>query len=161
MKKLLFIACGFFALSGLQSQSLTPVILSSTGDHFSNQQVQLSWTVGESITESFSDGDNILTQGFHQSRLIVTSVHDDKTDIEIKIFPNPTQEILSIKWNQEINLFKLNVFDARGISILSTELDSGALNASLDLSDMVSGFYFIQFKSRNNQIVQTFKILKI
>ena len=50
----------------LLSQQLTPTVLSSAGDVQTNGNVSLSWTLGEVATETYDNGNIILTQGFQQ-----------------------------------------------------------------------------------------------
>lgn len=51
----------------LTAQTLSPFVISSTGGSSSGSE--LSWTVGETFTETFTGGNNILTQGFQQPEL--------------------------------------------------------------------------------------------
>ena len=51
----------------LSGQSLTPEVVSSSGDYFEGANASLSWTLGELATETFDNGNNILTQGFQQT----------------------------------------------------------------------------------------------
>lgn len=53
----------FLNISG---QTLTPEVISSSGGYFENTNASLSWTLGETVTETFSGTNVILTQGFHQ-----------------------------------------------------------------------------------------------
>ncbi len=51
----------------LCAQTLSPSVLATTGGSSSGNE--LSWTVGETFTETFTGGSNILTQGFQQPEL--------------------------------------------------------------------------------------------
>jgi hypothetical protein len=57
----------------VQSQSLSPTVISSSGGYFTGTSLSLSWTLGEIATETFSNGGCILTQGFQQPYGIVIS----------------------------------------------------------------------------------------
>jgi hypothetical protein len=50
----------------VQSQSLSPTVIASSGGYFTGTGASLSWTLGEIVTETFSNGSYILTQGFQQ-----------------------------------------------------------------------------------------------
>ncbi|MCF8403889.1 MAG: hypothetical protein K9H58_08090 [Bacteroidales bacterium] len=50
----------------LFSQSVSPEVISSAGDYYQGATVSLSWTLGEIATETYSNGNYILTQGFQQ-----------------------------------------------------------------------------------------------
>lgn len=50
----------------MMAQSVSPEVVSASGDYFDNGNVSLSWTLGEIATETYSNGNVILTQGFQQ-----------------------------------------------------------------------------------------------
>jgi len=50
----------------MMAQSVSPEVVSSAGDYFEGTNASLSWTLGEIATETYSNGTNILTQGFQQ-----------------------------------------------------------------------------------------------
>jgi len=50
----------------ISAQITSPEVISSSGAYFSNTSGSMSWTLGETVTETFSNGSNILTQGFQQ-----------------------------------------------------------------------------------------------
>ncbi|MCD4683421.1 MAG: hypothetical protein K8R86_09085, partial [Bacteroidales bacterium] len=62
--KVLFIALLIPAF--MMAQSVSPEVVSSAGDYFEGTNASLSWTLGEIATETYSNGTNILTQGFQQ-----------------------------------------------------------------------------------------------
>jgi hypothetical protein len=68
-RSLLYFITGFtfLALSlSASGQMASPEVIASGGDYFQNDNISLSFTVGETITETFSNGDVTLTQGFQQ-----------------------------------------------------------------------------------------------
>ena len=50
----------------INAQSVSPEVISSSGDYFEGPNASLSWTLGEIATETFTSGNIILTQGFQQ-----------------------------------------------------------------------------------------------
>jgi hypothetical protein len=52
--------------SGLYSQSLIPDVVTSAGGYFESGTTSVSWTLGEPVTEAFTNNNMILTQGFQQ-----------------------------------------------------------------------------------------------
>jgi len=50
----------------ISAQTVSPEVISSSGDYFEGANGSLSWTLGEIATETFSSGNIILTQGFQQ-----------------------------------------------------------------------------------------------
>ena len=83
MKKLLLILIAL-PMIGF-GQVATPSVVSSSGDSYNNGGVMMDYTLGEIVVETFSNSANILTQGFHQGDLMVsTSV--ENFDIKTKIY---------------------------------------------------------------------------
>lgn len=65
MKTIIIVICLILTI-GLNAQSLSPVVLASAGGYFASGTVSLSWTLGEPVTETFSNSNIILTHGFQQ-----------------------------------------------------------------------------------------------
>jgi hypothetical protein len=70
MKKKLYFLSLLIGMS-LQAQSIERQVIGSSGTSFSNASVQLDFTVGELVVSTLTDGSTILTQGFHQTNLLV------------------------------------------------------------------------------------------
>lgn len=65
MKKLLISL--FATLStGLFAQTLNPTVITTAGGYTTGATVSLSWTLGELATETLSNSNLVLTQGFQQ-----------------------------------------------------------------------------------------------
>ncbi|MEL7122357.1 MAG: gliding motility-associated C-terminal domain-containing protein [Bacteroidota bacterium] len=58
----------------LQSQSVDPKVVSSSGNHHDNGSVKLSWTLGQLSVTTLSNTQNTLTQGFQQPYDLCTNV---------------------------------------------------------------------------------------
>src|ERR1044072_8683354 len=61
-KTLLLLTC--LATTYVNAQSLAPQVISSAGTSFTDGVSQLDWTLGETVTQTFTDGTTILSQGF-------------------------------------------------------------------------------------------------
>lgn len=51
-------------------------VFSSGANYTETPTGSLSWTIGETLTETFSDGNGIFTQGFHQSDMLQTTCQE-------------------------------------------------------------------------------------
>jgi hypothetical protein len=77
MKIIIIVIC-IILTANLNAQSLSPVVLASSGGYFESGTVSLSWTLGEMATETFSGSNIILTQGFQQPVVgVVISINLD------------------------------------------------------------------------------------
>ncbi|MBK8683873.1 MAG: hypothetical protein IPN26_02195 [Bacteroidetes bacterium] len=67
MKKLLFFCISLQLMNHhLKAQSLSPQVIASSGGYQSNAAGSLSFTIGETNTQTLSSANHILTQGFQQ-----------------------------------------------------------------------------------------------
>lgn len=87
----------------------------------------------------------------------------DYIKLSIRISPNPVITYANIKFLnmlQNDNKFKLTVYNISGQPEISKDVSQDVFLSgyNLDMSNLSSGFYFIQIAS--NKILQTFKILK-
>ena len=74
--KIQFLATLILISNGLclktSAQSLKPTVIASCGGYFTGGGKSLSWTMGETITQTLQGGNSKLTQGFQQPEIIVT-----------------------------------------------------------------------------------------
>ena len=99
----------------LNSQEISQEIISTSGNYYEDASgISLSWTIGESMTETYVNGTNILTQGFQQSRLTVVSVFElEDIGITVNIAPNPTTDFINLYIN-DIKNINYQLFDFNG-----------------------------------------------
>ena len=76
MKYIIAITCANILFCSY-GQSTSPEVISSARNHFENGSAQVSWALGEPITETVSNGTNELYQGFHQTRLSWASIFEE------------------------------------------------------------------------------------
>lgn len=65
MKNFYFIAIAM-ACAAFSFQAQAQQVVASSGGLFEGENISLSFTVGEPVTETFTGGNVILTQGFQQ-----------------------------------------------------------------------------------------------
>lgn len=134
-------------------------VVSSGGETQSASGYEISWTIGEPVIETFTGGSNILTQGFHQSKLTVTPITEFlNSKIELKVFPNPTSDFILIQFNELIENSGYTLFELTG-KILESKLITST-ETKLDLKNYASGQYILKLTKNSTQPLQTFKIIK-
>jgi len=159
---LLILLFGLYA-SSLQAQE----VVTTAGSHGETTSGSLSWTVGEPVIETITDGTNTLTQGFQQSRLTVTTINDLKVPgIELSVYPNPTNSYLSIevKTDKQRDLL-LSLFDINGKLILQKKMAGN--KQTIKMQNYKPATYILQVMlvkvgSRKDAMhcVSTFRIIK-
>ena len=80
---------------------------------------------------------------------INTANIDENVDIELNVFPNPTQDFIQIDGLKNVSNFKL--FDSNGKLVLSGDVDNKQL---IDLSSLNKGTYQLIVNSKSLRIVR-------
>jgi hypothetical protein len=134
-------------------------VVSSNGDSKSAAGYEVSWTVGEAVIATMIGSTNTLTQGFQQTRLTVTAVTDLLyPGLEIKVFPNPTQEFITIRFSEYIEDTRYSLYDLRG-KLIENKLINAA-DTEINLKKYASGQYILKLTNKSRQAIQTFQIIK-
>ena len=134
-------------------------VVSSNGDSQSAAAVEVSWTLGETVIETLIVGSNTLTQGFHQTKLTITAVSEVLIPgLEIRVFPNPTPEIITIHFSEYVEGSRFWLYDLRG-KLLENKLISSA-DTEINMKNYASGQYILKLTNKSRQSIQTFQIIK-
>ena len=129
-----------------QNAELTPEVMASAGDSFSDNSLILEWTLGEIATESF-EGSLFVSQGFHQPLENITSIDNPLSSLgPIKVYPNPTKDRVFIEREKEGEVV-VALLDLRG-RILIKHTFSNSID-QLDLSPLPSGLYILNMRDEN------------
>jgi hypothetical protein len=127
------------------------------GDNYSNTNYQLNWSIGETLTETYQNGTNVLSQGFHQNTYSVVSV-ENNSNIDLRVYPNPTTDLIMVDFNQYENAsYVLTIIDLNGKVLHSKKLNSNKV--LLNFATYVSGTYSLLVKQQN-KLIKSFKIIK-
>jgi Secretion system C-terminal sorting domain len=79
------------------AQTLTPVVIASTGGYGSGAWGSLSYTGGEAVIQTGVSSVVTLTQGFHQPLIKPNlGIKTPTTDDPILFFPNPAHDYINI-----------------------------------------------------------------
>lgn len=126
----------------MYSQTIPLSVVASSGGYTETGVLSLSWTVGESLTESFEQGSVTLSQGFQQGVrvLILQLPRLLTTESGFSVFPNPATSFLTI--HSEIpRSFSYILFSVSGEQILQGSSPTTPLH--LDISGVTPGSYLL------------------
>jgi hypothetical protein len=139
------------------SQTNTLQVIGSAGNTATNSNTQLSWTIGEPITNTATNTNSILTQGFNQSVLVITAI-DDNQNSNITISPNPTADFVIISINEnDLQNAQYLLHDINGKLVLQNKITDK--QTKLSFIELANSTYFVDVVT-NNQKTKTFKIIK-
>jgi hypothetical protein len=162
MRTTLILFWSLVGIAGSHAQSLAPEAIAAAGGHFSGPDAQLSWTLGESVSEHFSrTGSAQLTQGFHQANLAIVPV-DAPAAVGccIKVYPNPAADWVNVEAPSALAPLGLELYDWAGRVLLRQAPSARQPLHRLDLSGYVTGTYWLRLHTAAGQTIQTFTIIK-
>jgi len=134
-------------------------VVASTGHTGAMTGYTVSWTLGEPVIETFSDAGYMVTQGQHQTRLVVTAADDISfPGINLMVFPNPATQKIFLKVKSE-NHHDLNyrINDIQGHELLRGDVVD--TTCEISLAAIAPGIYLLTV-SQKELIVQTFRVIK-
>lgn len=134
-------------------------IIGNSGGNIRSEYGSLSWTIGEPVIKTIKGNNCFLTQGFHQSNLIITEIEDSPSlSYKINAYPNPVSTTLIIHIdNPNIPNMSFSIISSSGSVVKSGQIYD--FNTSVPVQELVASIYFLKIYDKNKS-VKTFKIVK-
>lgn len=164
--RLIFFLFLFFTIQNTFSQEIILSVLTNAGDYNSSSGYNLSWTLGEVVTETFISDNTRLTQGFQQSDLLTSSgLPDDQLNRVIVVYPNPVSHDLNITLNglQDNSVINISLMDIMGRTLMLNVIKDvpESYNFSLYMENLDRGIYILRVYTPDLNIQRLFKIEKL
>ena len=150
-----FYIINLFLVIPISAQSVERQVMSSAGTTYTQGEYTLDFTLGEFMTTTQENGEE-LSQGFQQVWAVVTAIGDVASEFEIKIYPNPVQEILNIESVEKISV---QVFDLQGRMLMNQLVSAGTISMNVDKLSI--GTYIIRMSDDMGTRVKNFKLVKV
>ncbi len=128
-------------------------VVSTAGSIYNVNGVQLSWTIGEPIVSTEDDGNHVLTQGFHQANLSVTTVEENVRNM-FSVYPNPVVNVFTIQGSTEENVTAV-LYDLNGKLLKQIQF---SLSTQVNIEDLSRGVYLLTINQNNK--INTYRIIK-
>ena len=161
-KKFILIIAFTTSMGYTFAQSIQSDVIATTGAYFKSANYTMSWTLGECVTETFSNYENTLTQGFQQSFYNITAVDQlEYCGIKVKAFPNPTTDFITVSIETtKVPLFdyKIELLDIQGRQLINHKIRDKSIRVSM--SEYAKGTYFLKVSDPRKNVLQCFKIQK-
>ena len=132
-------------------------VVSTTGESYENATGSLSFTVGEVIINTETNGVNDLTQGFHQTNWNFVGLEDFDTDYEAIVYPNPSSDILNIEVSHFENVHYV-LFEGAGRTV--SEGDLSGFITQIHVKNVEPGSYQLQLLDEHKNQLKNFKLIK-
>ena len=159
-KKLILLFCCLFL--SLQFEAQNAIVIA--GGNIDDGNFKLSYSIGQVAKKSTSDTNGLFNQGIQQPfefyNLFSLSLDDnDISNFEIKAYPNPTVDLLTLSINNAIvNNQIVEVYDLNGKVILQKEIIQN--ETQIDFSQFNAGVYLFNVFDKNHTLIKAFKIIK-
>ena len=152
-----YIVIVFLMTSIVYSQRISKQIIGSAGTTQSNSNLKVSWTIGEPIVGLMTAGGNQLGNGYYPTlNLQALSIKDHSLDVQIKVYPNPTSQLLYVS-HPEINSFSILIEDLNGKILYTGTIQK---DQPLDVSGYTLGMYLVTIENKATNKKHTYKIIK-
>lgn len=132
----------------LSIQTYAQEVKSTSGGDFKNSTTQVSFSIGEPLTQSYLNSTPKITQGFHQTTISVSSIGLIQSEIKFSYYPIPTNQFITIE-TLDIKGYIINFYNTLGQIILTDKLKS---KTQFDLSKFAVGDYQVVIQDENNTI---------
>jgi hypothetical protein len=100
-----------------------------------------------------------LNTAFQIKLLALTSVSEGTQGQAIRVFPNPTTGLISVK--AEDSILQISVYDFNGKTIISNpQFSNNNKNAQVDISTRPNGVYFLEVKTETGSISRKINLVK-
>jgi Secretion system C-terminal sorting domain len=168
MKKIVLLLICFVCISSLVfGQQITHHVVSSSSDSFKAEGSQIGWTLGEIVTDSYSNSHASLSHGFQstgknnkgiKNKLQPSGITSGYT---VMAFPNPAVSsihvILGSAWTAGTFIELVDIYGRTVLTENVTDLQS----ITIDISSLNMGVYILNVKTQNSNIIKSLKINKI
>jgi hypothetical protein len=130
------------------------------GGNASGTGGSVSYSIGQIFYQYDSDITGNISQGVqHAYEVYSLGIFESNLNLNVSISPNPSTELLTITITEsksENLIFKL--CDMQGKVIFSGDINSP--HTTINMSRIPAAMYYVNIETTENQILQSFKIIK-
>jgi Secretion system C-terminal sorting domain len=153
-----------FSCTNVFSQQLSQQVLVPAAGQATSGVINYSQTIGETAVEIINSSGFILTQGFQQPGIkISTEIPHEGNGIDV--YPNPATDFINVKMFGDVaRKFRIEIINITGTIISSLTRDfitNFYYIEQIDVTDLKLGFYFVRVTSDDGIISRVFKIEKM
>jgi hypothetical protein len=146
-----------------QSVQLSPTVIASAGNYAEAGGISLSWTLGEVAVTTLSQGDLVLTQGFHQTYPSNVGFSMDPVQWQIIAYPNPVRDALHLQFDvPDPTDFLVEIQDVSGRLLRQEQhkqVHPGDV-VQVGMSTFSEGVYFVRIFTTDRNQVRVFSITR-
>jgi len=121
---------------------------------YANSAGAITWTAA--LAGSFTtfgedkDGEIYIANSSTVYKIIDASLATDNfSKSGLSLFPNPAKETFSVKSTSDILLSKVEVYDLSGKLLLSKNMEAGAIESTISVTNITKGLYLVTVESQD------------
>lgn len=157
MKKFHILFLTIFISYKFVAQSLPKVVLSAAGQHIVSNNLQLSFTVGQSVVGVMRNSSSQISNGYHSGLdLSILKISNNTNLFKLTIYPNPTSGLVHI-FQENNHRLEVYLYDLYGKNQIHTLIDSGT---AIDIGAFSSGIYTAKIIDFETNEIELYKIIK-
>jgi hypothetical protein len=148
------------------AQTLSHHVVSPAGDVDRNDRIELAWTIGEIAVSGRTQLTESITEGFHQPIIRIEPIDVDypnqTTAQDIAVYPNPANHALHVRFDKPTTgNWQFTLTTADGAQVSQHKHVTGSTDATLDVSLLPAGMYFLLLRNEDNTRQHQYKISRI
>lgn len=159
MNKKRFLSCMLFLSTIGLFQINAQENINSTGGKATGTNGTVTYSVGQTVFNTSSSESGTILEGVQQPYeiFITTGIEMTTINLELKVFPNPTTNILNLTVEIEENGLSYQIFNISGKILESKKINSRI--TQIGMLDLKPSTYFLRVLKKD-QIIKSFKIIK-
>jgi len=144
---LLCLFIGVLCAGTVRAQSLTPIVVASSGGYFTSGSGSISSTIAEmTMVQTFESAGIFITQGFQQPAESYMSVEEEIAG-HFGVYPNPTSGKFTVTVDAAENGYvEIKLYSLHGKVVLAQRISAAAGNHQfvVDISGLDAGVYMLE-----------------
>jgi len=134
--------------------------VNTSGGDATGSAGNVAYSIGQVVYTTNNASSGTSAQGVqHAYEIFTIGVHETKLNISISVFPNPTDDNLTLQIS-DLNTEKLSyqLYDVNGKLLFQEQIITN--QTFINISSLPSSSYFIHVVTQENEQIQLFKIIK-
>ena len=132
----------------------------SSGGNASGNGASVSYSLGQLVNETYIGTNGKLTLGVQQpfEIQVINGTEDNKINLFVKVYPNPTTNVLTLKVdNFDFTNALIQLYDVEGKLLLSKIMTTD--ETLINMQSFTPALYILKITD-NQKVIKSFKIIK-
>jgi hypothetical protein len=151
----------FIGIQFLSAQSVELDLISSAGQDHNSTDLDVQWSVGESVIGPFDSTANPTTHGFEQLIFqevmgVVDRLNEDMPEVSLRKNPNYVRLLFG---NTEY-AFEVRLFNSKGQSLKRFSTSRGQETLDIPMQYFSKSVVFMNVYTKQDKLVKTYKLIR-